>query len=307
MKQPLGRRHTFDEARERREQDGTEYKLGAITQFLWKASEEWRMDYHSKTGETQSNSRMDTMDCASRSAVEDIEEDLTYGYRTTMHPDTKAFLEPCVVWRNGEPFIELSDAFIAIKSGTTKQGNSLKAPVHALHTYGFIPKKWLPLEPNMLWEDYHNPKRITKEMEDFAKESAMRLPIQYQQVSMSSFVAELKKGGLSMAVHAWPIPVNGIYPRTMEQFNHAIYGIKAKFFIKDSYLDPKDSDYIKELATDYRFFDWAYQLGIVAEKTDIQILQESGILDQLQKVLLALSKWLSTQVRGISGKLAKYG
>ena len=291
-------RQTFDEARERREQDGSEYKLGAITQFLWKASEEWRMDYHAGTGETQSNSRMDTMDCASRAAVEDIEEDLTCGYRTTMHPDTKAFLEPCVVWRDGKPYVELADAYIAIKSGTTKQGNSLKAPVQALHTWGFVPKAWMPLEPNMMWEDYHNPARLTKAIEDYAKESVMRLPIQYQQISISSFVDELKNGGLSMAVSAWPIPINGIYPRTLEQFNHAIYGIKAKYFIKDSYLDPLDQDYIKQLAPDYRFFDWAYQLGIVAEKTDIQVLQESGILDQLQKIINDLLAWLKQSKLG---------
>ena len=284
-------RPTFNEERERSEQDGTELRLGAILKFLWKVPEEMR-EQNLPVGETQANSKMDTMSCASIAPNEELERNLTYAYRNNlMKPETKAWLDKndCVVMRNGLAYVETSDAWTAIKSGTTLQGNSLKAPCQSLHEDGFVPKKWMPLEDWMTWKDYHNPARITQKIRDFAQESKQRLPIKYQQVQSSEFISVLTRSGLSVAVSAWDAPVNGIYQRTNAAFNHAVNLFKNRFFARDSY-----PPYNKQLAPDFRFFDWGYEIGfveenVIAEAPDVPSL---SFLQQIAKVLTAIRDYL---------------
>ena len=281
---------TFSEAKERAAQDGTELKVGAIVKFLFKPKEEDR-DKYQLIGEVQRNANFDTQSCASRAPIEVIEEDLTHAYRNNLlHPDTKAFIEPCIQYKDGLPFVVLADAYIAIKSGTTKEGNSLKAPSHALHEWGFVPGKWLPLEDWMDWDDYYDRDRITPDIEAYATESRKRLPIKYQQVPNTSFDTSLQKTSLSVAGHGWTFSENGIYPRTDYPFNHAFKIFKRKYFAKDSYLD-EDGDWVKHLASNFKFFDWGYEIGIVEENVDIANIPNSYplIVQLYQKLIAALS------------------
>lgn len=263
----------LDLEREVREQDGTELKVGAITAFLFKAPETERRKYQ-PIGEVQMSNRADMMDCATRDKVNILEEDLNFAYRNgLLLPETKQWLEDndFVVTVSGMSYVQISDAFTAIKSGTTKSGNSLKAPAQALHEWGFVPKKWMPLEEWMAFEDYHNPTRITPKIAALAKESVQRLPINYQQVQNWQFSQELHRGSLSTAGHAWDDPVNGIYQRSSGNFNHAFKLFENEFFAFDNYHDVVDGDYIKQLAPDFRFFDWGYQIGFTGQNTVIAL------------------------------------
>lgn len=291
----MAMRNHFDEARERREQDGTEYKFGAVQVSLFNVPVAER-DKYQPIGEVQ-RGRDDTQDCASRDKVNILETKLNYAYRNNLlHPFIKSFFDEngYTVWRNGVPYIECSDAYIGIKSGTTRQGNSLKAPAQAVHQWGLIPKKMLPLEEWMTWEDYHAKTRITKEMEALGKQFLKYLPISYEQVPLTRFEQALLDGELSGALYAWPFPdENGIYQRSPNNFNHAIKIMYEKWYIQDNYLDSHDSDFIKHLAPDYRFFDWGYQMHITGQNAEISmeelnLLQK--LLQQLYDLLVAMQK-----------------
>lgn len=295
---------SFDEARERQEQKGDEWKLGAAQVSLFTVPLSQRKAYQ-PIGEVQRGAE-DTMDCASRDKVNDCETQLNYAYRNNLLiPDTKRFLDEngYVVLRNGVPYIECSDAYIAIKSKTTRQGNSLKAPAHAVYEWGLVPKKLLPLEPGMTWNQYHDPKRITKAIENLGLESKARLPINYEQVMLAQFPEAITKSEICGALYAWPFPDgDGVYQRVPHQFNHAVKIMEPSWLVQDNYLDSHDGDYIKNLAPNYRFFDWGYQMCFTAQVSDADILKSSGLLDQLLKLLLELEKYLTR----LGGRLAGF-
>lgn len=283
-------RPTFDEARERREQDGTEYQLGAILTSLFDVPHHERKNYR-PIGETQRGVE-DTQDCATRDYINDLETQHNYAYRNRFFiPEVKKFLDDngYIVWRDGVPYVEYADAFIAIKSGTTKQGNSLKAPAQAIHEHGLVPKKLMPLEPNMMWEDYHNPKRITKHIEDLGKQHKAMLPTAYEQVPNEAFRTEIKKYHINTGVYAWPFPNSeGIYERVPHNFNHAILieSENVTWDIQDNYLDTHDQDYIKRLASNYRFFDYGYRIATVAQKSyQAQVDLYTRLVEVLKKIV----------------------
>lgn len=85
-------RPTFDEARERREQDGTEYQLGAILTSLFDVPHHERKNYR-PIGETQRGVE-DTQDCATRDYINDLETQHNYAYRNRFFiPEVKKFLD----------------------------------------------------------------------------------------------------------------------------------------------------------------------------------------------------------------------
>ena len=81
-----------------------------------------------------------------------------------------------------------------------------------------------------------------------------RFPINYEIVYRQDFAEALKVSPLAGAVFAWPTPVNGVYPRTTTQINHAIAIIEPSpiWQIFDSY-----PEFIKKLADNYLYYDYA--------------------------------------------------
>ncbi len=250
---------------EQLQQRGDEWVFGSGSQScLALIPEEFRSHYL-PIGEVQRGLE-DTQDCASRSVVNILETKLTYLYQKGgFNEDNKAWLE-ANQYVVGDRVV-LSDAFIAVNSGTTRGGNSLKAPLDAARKQGFIPKKLLPLESWMKWEDYHNPDRITQEMRNLGAEFARRFLINYEQVPTSSFAEALKTDMLDVAGHAWPSPKKGVYPRNDGAFNHAfiLFGLPA-FEAFDNY-EESENDFTKQLAPDYRFYDYGYRIYISAQTT----------------------------------------
>lgn len=251
--------------KEKADQKGDEWQFGATSEapyFVIPTRRE-RLSYLPQ-GEVQKGVE-DTMDCATRGPINILEALFTYGVQK------KKFSQKNIAWLVEKGYVDeklrvtFSDAFIAIKSGTTKDGNSLKAPIHAIYKYGLIPKSMLPLESWMRWEDYHNSARITKEMENLALIFSKRFKINYEQVPKAKIKSLNKNEMLDVAAFAWPKPINGVYPKTDGRINHAFVSVQPEYTAFDNYIDSKGNDFIKELAPDYIFYDYAYRIYIGGE------------------------------------------
>lgn len=264
-------RSNFDEKKERAEQRGDEIKFGAIARDLAQVPVEMRMLYIPQ-GVLQFNKLMDTNGCASRSPVAITKVKFTYFYHNGMHSKLKEWLRgPHYI--NGKPYsyvvgegadakVVFDETFIEILSGTTPEGNSLKAPVHAIHKYGLIPE-CLPLEDGMTWKQYMDRDRITEQHLDLGEEFMRRFTIMYEQVMREDFLAALQKDMLDVAGNAWPYPVNGVYKLIRKNFNHAFANITPTIHAFDSY-----KPFVKNLDPQSLFFDWGYSLSVTSQNPD---------------------------------------
>lgn len=221
----------------------------------------------------------DKQGCVSRGYCNIAETKFTYAYRNNLiKPENKLWLEENGYVVDGR--IEFSDAYIEILSGTTKQGNSLKAPAHAIHEYGLVPKKLLPQLRD--WDEHYNTKRITPKIKALGEEFARRFQQRYSQVRTNDFDTLLTTDLVNIAVAAWPAPINGEYPRnTNLSMNHAVmaYGL-PKTYIFDNY-EEEPGDYIKKLASDYVIYEYGYRLYVSKETTG----EQRGVLTQVLEVL----------------------
>ena len=219
---------------------------------------------HLPKGEVQRGSE-DMMDCASREPANDQETKWTCATKEKLISNGNIRWLDENGYINEQGKVEFSDAFIAINSGTTKNGNSLKAPWEAVRKTGLIPKKILPLEKWMGWEDYHDPERITQEMFALGLEFLRRFSINYERVYGRNFadIDDL----IGVAGRAWSSPVNKIYPRIEGRINHAFMRCpwEPQIQIFDNYIDSVDGDFIKRLATNYKLLSYGYR-SIIGEK-----------------------------------------
>ena len=211
-------------------------------------------------GEVQQG-KEDMMDCATRSPINNVETKLNILLRAGKLPHEDWFRKKgyIVSGPKGDTFA-LSDAFIAILSGTTKFGNSIKAPIDAIRKRGLIPKSMLPLQSWMTWDDYHDPSRITGTMYALGQEFLSKITINYQRVPATQFKEALDRDMLCVGGHAWPTPKDKEYPRTEAPFNHAWLNMFPNIFCFDNYIDSVDGDFVKKLAPDYLFYDHGYRI-----------------------------------------------
>lgn len=267
---------------EKAHQSPSDYIYGALSpDCIADVPEEERIQYL-PVGEVQIGAE-DMMDCATRGPINIAETKFNWLYRNNkLSPSNKQWLESKGYVVEGS--VRFSDAFIAIKSGTTRQGNSMIAPLHAIHTFGLIPKDSLPLKEWMTFDDYHNPKRVTEYMDAIGEEFKCRFPMFYERVLRPHFAEVYKDDMLILAGHAWSTPVDGEYPRTTAPLNHIFMGIKKPLHtIFDNYVDPTDGDFIKKLAQNYELYDEGYRLFItqVEPKPAIMPLPRFSFLARL--------------------------
>lgn len=270
-------RPTFDEAKERAEQDGSEWQFGAVQTDLAAVPLNERQSYL-PTGVLQFNNEMDTNGCASRGPNNILETKLDYFYDHGMHPAIKKWFDDNGYRVNGK--FAICDAFIEILSGTTPTGNSLKAPLDALRKYGAIPAYMIPLKDNMTWAEYSDPSRITQAHKDLGAQFLRRITINYEQVPLSQFNEATTTDSLDVALAAWGAPVNGVYPKLTAPFNHVVDRFTNEIDAFDNY-DP----FIKRLAPDYIFFEWGYSISITQQNPYpdetlalFEVLQKYGLL-----------------------------
>lgn len=222
----------------------------------------------------------DTMDCAARAPHNIAEAKFNYLFQNKLlGANAEWLIDNGFVNEYGR--IEISDAFTAIKSNTTRNGNSLIAPLKSLHTNGFIPKSMLPLESWMTWDDYHNPKRITDEMIRIGQESIKRFPIHFDRVLEKDFGTVLETEEIITGGFAWSVvDSDGVYPNTDMPPNHAFVLFNLpRFLAFDNYIDEYDGDFIKKLAPDHTFVGFGYRLYIDVIN---EIKQEPEIVKEIK-------------------------
>lgn len=289
------------------EQSPEDWQFGATSpQPLFTVPFAERRAYLPK-GELQAGQE-DFQDCASRSPNNILAPEFTYGYqKKLLNPENLKWLEE-KKYPDANGVIDFSDRYVAIRSGTTRQGNSLKAPLDAIHNYGLIPKWMLPADPSMTWEQYHDPAEITQAMKDLGEEFARRFTINYERVYEPDFEAVLKTDEIDVGAFAWPAPVNGVYPRTGNTPNHAFKIFEPKYYAFDNYYDTVDGDWIKRLAPDYDFVDYGYRVFISKETAPSHIfLKNLGfqMMDEevkhLQKALVSLGYSIPHAVTNVFG------
>ena len=186
----------------------------------------WKQ-YFSK-GEVQKAAE-DFMDCVSRGHNEEIEKQLNYLLQNDLlsHENTQWLKNNGYTVEGGK--VELSDRFPAILSNTTRNGNSVKAPIEAIRKFGCIPKSMLPKKAWFMWNDYHKKSDIILEMYDLGLEFKKRILINYEIV----------------------------YDKDFHKFSGDI-----KYEIRDSYIDPADGDFEKRLAPNYKLMSYGYRIII---------------------------------------------
>lgn len=222
----------------------------------------------------------DMMDCATRGPINILETKFNWLYRNNkISPENKEWLEKNGYVRNGN--IEFSDAYIAILSGTTREGNSLKAPLQAIENNGLIPKSLLPLTSTMTFDEYHNPLRITSVLSFLGQEFKKRFPINYEKVNEVHY-NELYEGDMLVeAGYAWPPPVNGEYPKVDYDPNHVWIGVcRPLHTIFDNYVDV-DGDFIKKLAPDYEMLAYGYRVFISSENKVINSFTKPSLWSRI--------------------------
>lgn len=279
----------IDLEREKQEQDGTEWEFGASSPVCIASNIPIgeRIKYLPE-GEVQKG-RSDYMDCATRGPGNILETKFNYLIANKLiAPEKIAFLKD-KGYLNKKGKVEFSDRFNAIKSGTTKRGNSLKAPIHSMHTDGLIPKAMLPANKNMTWEDYHNVFDITNEMEELGKEFLTHFTINYDKVYIQEFPDSIQEELIDVVVYAWPKPVNGEYPKTDKDENHVVvYFATPRYLIFDNYLDEgKEGDFIKKLADDYLLYMYGYRL-IIGESVEAQKISIMLKIIEAMKALIGI-------------------
>lgn len=282
--------NNFDLAKERREQDGTEWVFGALSQPGVVSIPLNEREAYLPIGELQFDSFVDFNDCASRSPVNHLEALFTYHYTHAMKPANKKWMEDegYVV----DSKVTFSDRFIAVLSGTTKQGNSLKAPVQAIHSFGLIPKSLLPKIDTLTWDEYYA--SIPQNLKDLGQEFLKHFSINYEQVGKNRIAEVVKDDMVGVAAAAWAAPVNGVYPKIDWPFNHAflVYNL-PKYQIFDNYEEhPGDKDFTKNIAPDYEFFDYGYRVYIGAEKVTMPLFLKNLVYGQTGKEVTILQEAL---------------
>lgn len=262
----------FDEARERMEQSPKDWKFGtdsvaALVTIPEAERQAWLPD-----GEQQFDSQTDFEDCASRSPVNHMEAILSYHYAHAMKPVNQQWMrDKGYVSADGK--ITLSKRFIAILSGTTHSGNSLKAPVDTIRTRGLIPEALLVQNDSMAWADYYNATDITPALIQLGLDFLARFQINYEQIAVAQF--DDTEDMIGVAGYAWaaPDPVTDIYPAmpVSAGFNHAfLYFQDPKYRIFDNYVP-----FIKQIASDYNFFEYGYRMYISAENIPAHVFLEN--------------------------------
>lgn len=216
------------------------------------------------TGELQRGAE-DFMDCVTRGYMNILETKFTFAYQNGLLTlSNKKWLEEMGYVQEG--VITFSDRFVAVLSNTTRNGNGMKSPVHTAHEFGLIPKSLLPARSDMTWDEYHNREESEKHIE-LGKQFLERFQINYERVYTEDMENALTLDMLNLAGYAWQKPINGEYPRTDKNANHAFMGFALpKTYIFDNYIDKHDGDWIKKLAVDYNLHGTAYRVYVTQLK-----------------------------------------
>ena len=131
-------------------------------------------------GEAQ-NIGGDKKDCVTRGHINEIEKQLNYILENGL------FTPLTVSWLNDNGYIIgngnrilLSNRIPAMGSNTTRNGNSIKAPIEWIRKNGIHPRAILDESKPMSFSEYHDKSNMTKERLDLGLESKKYIKINYE-------------------------------------------------------------------------------------------------------------------------------
>jgi hypothetical protein len=213
--------------------------------------------------ETQVGDGFDTMSCVIYSALNCLEilSKVKYGLQ-----------------------VNRSDRFTASLSGTTKQGNTFwNVATSIKDNDGTVEEASWP-KAGSTWEEYMHtpiPEAVLREGEAWLEE--YKVSAGYLTPDIDSLWDTLPFSVVQVAIHAYEQPVNGIYPRTAKEANHAVMLCGGKYgeywLIYDHYNSATDGG-VKKLAWNTIF--WAalvYDIQRMTPMSPIKVLKKKGAND----------------------------
>lgn len=229
------------------------------------------------TREKQVGVYFDTMSCVTFAAHNDIEEQVDYLIDANiLYGDHLRELQEMGFFDENGKF-NCSERFIAILSGTTKNGNYLNAVWEAIRTYGLLPEKDLPsnLDSRVPWtfEDWMNPAVITEEMRGKAKRVLGILQFAYEWVATDreSLKYHLKQAPIQIAA-----PV--CYPWNTTEIIKACGAGAGHSTIIDGYIDNIQLDCFDHYDPFEKRLAWDYKIG-AALKGIVEVV-ETNLIDK---------------------------
>ena len=245
------------------------------TRFNIFGIEDWTPYY--SPGELQVINNVRTQACVSFSAIKIVSAIFNYKLEHNQISDSnlKWLIEKGYIV-NGK--MDASERYLAKMSGTSVQGNSADAVGNTVRHWGLVPQSVWPFDLDFWsWDEYY--KLIPKEVMELGLEFAERFDISYDRVWLDNkevVLEALSHSPLQVFVHAWDSPFQGKYQRTLKDINHAVSLPKPEWFIFDSFLDPKDGDFIKELVPDFLFYPTAFIYNVTEKNmTNVKIIKDA--------------------------------
>lgn len=113
--------------------------------------------------------------------------------------------------------VNFSDRFLAILSGTTKQGNRFDTVAETARTRGLIPESLFTFDPAITtWEEYMDASKITTEMISLASEFLSRFKLSYEWifVNKDSLLDGAERSALLESLKTLPLQIAIPYPAT---------------------------------------------------------------------------------------------
>lgn len=261
----------------------TDYVAGAVSAVVYKErAKDGQWGKYRPTAEKQIGVYFDTMSCVTFAALNHVEEQVAYLIEIGLlaGDDLQTLKDMGFFDENGK--FNASDRFIAILSGTTKQGNYLNAVWEAIRTYGLLPEKDLPgrLDDRTPWEweDWMNPAAITQEMKDKAVKVKDILQFAYEWIStdQESIKYHLKQAPIQIAA-----PVCS--PWNTTEIIKACSAGAGHSTIIDGYIDKKEFEDFDHYNPFDKRLAWNYKIsaalkGIVEVKATKLINKPSMII-----------------------------
>lgn len=267
--------------------DGSEWTFGSLSPTCLFAVPEVERESYLPPGELQ-NIGEEKSGCVSRAYINALEMKFSYAYdKDLIKPENKKWLEDKGYVVDGK--VTFADANVEILSGTTKTGNSLKAPIDTLRKVGLVPKHLLPQLDT--FDAHYDKARLTPEITKLGEDFLKRFSINYEQVFTVSLKELLANDVVALAGYAWPRPVDGEYSADpLLPFNHCFIGYSLPMtYIFDNYYDQVDGDFIKKLVASYPLYEYGYRAYVSAQ--NVPTLEE---VPEWQKA--PLFKWLTEMI-----------
>lgn len=246
------------------------------------------------------NIGFETYSCVSYSALNCIETLMNFKIKKG------EFSEINIKWLkdngyfNDEEKIDFSDRFLAIMSGTTKQGNSCDNVAEVIRKKGLIPESDFPMGGKN-FEQYHEKKLITDSMLNKGQEFLKRFTVQHDFILIQgSKVTPIQ--ALSYYTLSCPIQVTApvcpgwhnekvkACPLQISQHATMTCGVFAYYDQLDQY-----KPFFKELALDYPLL-WGKRYDIIENVPEpiptfkftknIYMYETSDDVEELQKILI---------------------